>query len=50
MLRYTYYVLPVNGAIFDLSVTLTMESIHVSPGVLLNPENVDCEWTWLEML
>ena len=50
MLWYTYYVLPVNGAIFDLPVTLTLESIHVSPSVLLNPENVDFLWTWLEIL
>ena len=34
------YSLPVMAAIFDLSVTRMLESVHTSPAVLLDPENV----------
>ena len=34
------YVLPVMAAIFDLPVTATSERIHISPVVLLDPENM----------
>ena len=41
-LRYCVisHVLPVMAAIFDLPVTSTSERVHLSPVVLLNPENV----------
>ena len=33
------YVLSVMAAIFNLPVTATSERVHISPAVLLNPEN-----------
>ena len=41
-LRYCVisYVLPVMAATFDLPVAATSERVHISPAVLLDPENV----------
>jgi len=38
--RWLPYVLPVVAAIFGILVTLMSESVHTSPGVLLDYENV----------
>ena len=41
MRMYTYYVLPVMAAIFDLPLALMSESFHTSSAVLADLANVD---------